>query len=113
MDPVPTPDVPSAPRELTVVSSTTRTIALTWLAPVSDGGAVLTGYRISYGSSSAVTVIGTSVVLTDLEPATRYPISVVAVNGMGAVVGRVTAALDGNCIAKICLHLLGQRQFRQ
>ena len=84
MDPVPTPEVPSAPRELTVVSSTTRTIALTWLAPASDGGSSLSGYRVSYGGSTDEFVADTSIVLMDLEPATTYPISVVAVNGMGA-----------------------------
>ena len=82
-DPTPAPDVPTAPRDPTVVSTTKSSIALTWREPESDGGTPITGYSVNYGGDVSLETQATSIVLDGLQPATRYPISVAAINDMG------------------------------
>ncbi|MCX6431426.1 MAG: fibronectin type III domain-containing protein [Actinobacteria bacterium] len=82
-DPTPAPDVPTAPRDPTVVSTTKSSIALTWREPESDGGTPITGYSVNYGGDVSLETQATSIVLEGLQPATRYPISVAAINDMG------------------------------
>ena len=82
-DPTPPPDVPTAPRDVTVVSTTKSTIALTWREPEGDGGSPVTGYSVNYGGDVSLETQATSIVLDGLQPATRYPISVAALNDMG------------------------------
>ena len=83
VDPTPAPDVPTAPRDPAVVSTTKSSIALTWREPESDGGSPITGYSVNYGGDVSLETQATSIVLEGLQPATRYPISVAAINDMG------------------------------
>ena len=86
--PTPTQTVPSPPRELAAVPGDAR-IALSWLAPSSDGGSPITGYRIyrgaTFGGESLLTTTG---VVTSFSDATvtngvTYYYFVRALNGVG------------------------------
>jgi fibronectin type 3 domain-containing protein len=59
--------VPSAPQNLTAVPHRSKGVNLTWAAPASNGGAVVTNYRIYRG-----TVSGSLTELTLLGNVTSY-----------------------------------------
>jgi hypothetical protein len=84
MDPVPIPEAPTSPNALTVVSTTTSSIALTWQAPDSDGGNPITGYTVSWGGPDSLVVEARSAVIEGLRAGTSYPIAVAAMNDMGS-----------------------------
>ena len=79
---------PGAPTGLTVGARTDTTIALTWSAPSSNGGAAITGYTVEYATDPSFTgalsanTTGTSVTLTGLALSAYY-IRVRARNSVG------------------------------
>ncbi len=81
--------VPSVPRDFTAEAGN-RQVALSWRAPVSDGGLSLTGYeyrrRAGSGSWSGWTGVGTNTTrtVTGLSNGTRYRFEVRARNAAGA-----------------------------
>jgi sugar lactone lactonase YvrE len=82
----PAPIAPSAPRSVTTtIVGSTATVS--WLAPVSNGGATITGYTVtSYPSiGSPVTVNGTTLTanVTGLAEGTEYTFAVFATNSVG------------------------------
>lgn len=82
---------PGAPTGLTLGATTATTQALTWLAPASNGGSVITDYRIGYrapAGSGVYTYVSTGsttagYTVTGLTAATNYDFVVDAVNVVG------------------------------
>ncbi|WP_425583693.1 chitinase [Streptomyces macrosporus] len=74
----PDPEPPAAPGGLTVGSTTSSSITLTWNTVQ---GA--TGYHVYQGDRRVQSVQGTSATVTGLKPATSYEFRVSAVNGAG------------------------------
>lgn len=79
---------PGAPTGLTVGARTDSTIALTWTAPTSNGGAAITSYIVEYAKNAAftgalsATVTTLSATLTGLDLDTYY-VRVRAQNSVG------------------------------
>ncbi len=75
---------PGAPSGLAATAGDTQ-VSLSWNAPASDGGAVITSYRVYQGAGQtpAVNVTGTSATVTGLTNGTRYSFKVTAVNKAG------------------------------
>ncbi len=89
----PAATVPSSPTSV-VATSGNATLAVTWVAPVSDGGSNITDYLVKYSSNNGVagswtrwgktTVITASpCTVTGLTNGTAYVIKVIAVNAVG------------------------------
>ena len=80
--------VPEAPTGLTLTPGV-DSIAMSWTAPVNDGGAAITGYVVDLSGAATAqqTPTGTSTTFSSLAPG-AYSVSVVAVNvdGSGAAV---------------------------
>lgn len=74
-------DPPSTPGAITVGTITSNSVALSWGAST-DNYAVV-GYQISYGSSSSITAMGTSAVVSGLNPLTTYNFSIKAYDAAG------------------------------
>jgi cellulose 1,4-beta-cellobiosidase len=85
------PVTPAAPTGLLFTPSSVQTsVNLSWTAPVFDGDATITNYRVRYnavGSTSSTTVLtgstSTSYTLTGLPKSTNFEIDVAAVNSVG------------------------------
>ena len=84
----PTPKIPESPRNLTVDPLTTS-VTVSWDVPI-DNGAVITGYKLAYGTSdnptaNTVTVdpSPTQTVLEGLASNSQYRVSVVAYSTEG------------------------------
>jgi fibronectin type 3 domain-containing protein len=81
---------PSAPTGL-VATAGNQQVALTWVAPASDGGSLITGYNVYRGTSVngesstpvASNVSGTSLTDTSVTNGTTYYYKVAAVNSAG------------------------------
>jgi len=86
-----TPQPASVPGAPTAVQGTSRdgSVGLSWTAPASDGGASITGYRITpYIGSTAQTPVltgdsGTSYTIPGLTNGTAYTFTVAAINSAG------------------------------
>ncbi len=76
------PIKPTAPTNLTVTSTTSSEIGLSWTASTDNVG--VTGYTVSYGSSN-VQVAGTSATITGLAAGTTYTFTVTAKDAAGNV----------------------------
>jgi hypothetical protein len=76
--------LPSAPESLAATETAADHIALAWKPPLNDGGSPVTSYDVSWGKGTSTSVKGTKIVLSDLEPAHKYSITVAAVNEKGA-----------------------------
>ncbi|MER6024692.1 glycoside hydrolase family 18 protein [Streptomyces sp. NPDC001851] len=74
----PAPTVPAAPAGLTVSSTTSSSVSLSWAAVP---GA--TGYNVYRDGTKTTAVTGTSATLTGLSPATSYSFQVTATNAAG------------------------------
>jgi hypothetical protein len=68
-----------------MVSANDTTAAVSWSAPVSDGGSPITGYRVSAspGEASCATVGALICTVTGLVHRTAYTFTVTATNGAG------------------------------
>ncbi len=91
--------VPSAPQNLTVASPP-ETIELAWDAPVSDGGAAITGYTVIITpDEGVVTVNGTTATITGLTNGDPYIVTVVASNTDGGSPEATISATPGFYLA--------------
>ena len=83
MDPVPEPQLPSEPLNLTVAGVGYDSVALTWDKPANDGGANVTEYLITWGGQEARVAFDTAAVVHGLRESTAYTFEVSARNSMG------------------------------
>ena len=86
----PEPEVPGAPRNLSVALAENGELTLSWEAPDSDGGAKVTGYRVEwksddqdYGPPRQAVVDSLSHRITGLTNGSDYRLRVLAVNRKG------------------------------
>tara|TARA_Y100000034_G_scaffold26406_1_gene31513 strand:- start:54 stop:3299 length:3246 start_codon:yes stop_codon:yes gene_type:complete len=80
-------ELPGAPTGLTLTAASTTTINLSWIAPVDNGGAAISGYRIKKDGSTIVANTGntnTTYSATGLTINTVYTFEVAAINSAGA-----------------------------
>ncbi len=85
----PVAGVPDAPTGVTVSGITKSEANVSWVAPASDGGATVTGYRVEYRASAAaawqpVSTTVNSATLTGLTAASNYQVQVSAINSVGS-----------------------------
>jgi uncharacterized repeat protein (TIGR02059 family) len=80
---------PSAPRSVSAVAGS-GSATVSWLAPLANGGSVITGYKVQYSTNSGVnwtavpgTVTGTTTLVTGLVNGTPYVFRVIAINAIG------------------------------
>ena len=96
--------VPTAPQSLTVTSGRqTQELDVSWQAPSSNGGSVVTGYKVQWKEASdswdtasevsEATEAGTTRTITGLTDGTEYSVRVSAMNGVGE--GPVSADVSG------------------
>jgi titin len=89
--------IPSAPQGVTAVSSDSQ-VAVSWTAPLSNGGSALTGYVVQISTDGgatfvdAATTTGTSSVIGSLTNGTSYVFRVVAKNAAGNGIVSATAS---------------------
>ena len=84
---------PKAPGAPTVSVNDTGKLDISWSVPDSDGGSLITGYKVEWKRSSGswdtpadvseTTVTGTSHTVSDLTDGTEYTFRIVAVNSVG------------------------------
>ena len=97
---------PTAPTTVSATKSdTAHTATLTWVAPASDGGSAITGYRVardgtdSHGTgawSTTVPATTRSYSFGSLRPGATYHLSVQAINAVGTgVAGTATVTMAG------------------
>ncbi|MFZ9884301.1 MAG: S8 family serine peptidase, partial [Ilumatobacteraceae bacterium] len=106
--------VPSAPIDVRVTNIELNQIALSWSAPVSDGGSSVSDYLIEYSSNSGLawatfadpTSTIRSTTVTGLVNATSYIFRVSAINtsGTGAASTATTAVAPGIPSAPCCVN---------
>lgn len=83
--------MPTAPREMSVARTSPTGALVSWSAPVSNGGAPVTSYTVSFSGGASCgtitvnpTTLAGSCTATGLRLATTYSVSVVAVNVAGS-----------------------------
>src|SRR5215469_7786780 len=79
------PTVPGLARAVTAVAGFEQ-VSLSWLAPKSDGGAPITGYRLTTKPATTAVMVGgdaRSATVAGLTDATTYQVLVAAVNSVG------------------------------
>ena len=106
--------VPSAPVDVRVTNIELNQIALSWTAPVSDGGSSVSDYLIEYSSNAGLawatfadpTSTIRSTTVTGLVNATSYIFRVSAINisGTGAASTATTAVAPGIPSAPCCVN---------
>jgi hypothetical protein len=95
--------VPSAPRNLAVVSGS-QALSAFWTAPIDNGGAAVTKYVVSayrgatFVKSQEVTAPGTSTTLTGLANGVTYTVRVVAVNVAGNSAPASATGIPGKAV---------------
>ncbi len=84
---------PGAPTGVTAVAGNGQA-SVSWLAPVSDGGAPITRYTVtsSPGARTCTTASGLSCAVTGLSNGTGYTFTVTATNGAGTGVASAASA---------------------
>ncbi|WP_397412767.1 fibronectin type III domain-containing protein, partial [Polaromonas sp.] len=75
---------PNAPTIETVTAGNTQ-VTITWIAPVSNGGTIITGYTITSNSGNVINVDGSlrTAIVTGLTNGSSYTFTVVAINAVG------------------------------
>ena len=109
---------PGAPSGLTAGAGDSR-VSLSWTAPKSDGGSVITGYKVYLGTSplgesrtpvaTTTGTAGTSVTVKPLANDTRYYFMVRAVNAIGESAASTEASATpraGGSISALDLSLI-------
>ncbi|WP_292732944.1 fibronectin type III domain-containing protein [Microbacterium sp. UBA1097] len=92
----PTPvTAPEAPVDVRAAATSQSTASVSWTAPATDGGAEVVGYELTVRRgaepvAAAVTVTGTSALISGLLPKTEYTVTVAARNSAG--LGAASAA---------------------
>jgi titin len=89
-NPIATPSVPAAPTSVAGTAGDAQ-VSLTWSAPASNGGSVITDYVVQYSSNGGTnwttfndgTSTSVSAVVTGLTNGTTYIFKVAAVNSVG------------------------------
>lgn len=74
---------PATPAQPTVSSVTSSAAEISWSAPVSNGGAPITEYRIYQDATLVGASASTTWTLSSLSPSTRYAVQVAACNAIG------------------------------
>lgn len=68
-----------------------REVGISWSAPVSDGGSVITGYTVTASSGATCSTASTSCTISNLTDATTYTFTVTATNALGTSSSSSTA----------------------
>jgi titin len=107
--------VPGIPTGLTATTGSTQ-VALSWTAPINNGGASITDYTVEYKTISAISwttfshVAGTATsrTVTGLTNGTDYNFRVSAVNSVGT--GAVSSTATAPAATGVYYHILGTGQ---
>lgn len=75
---------PGPPTSVSATSNGTQQSIISWSAPTSDGGSVITGYTVTSNSGGTCTTSTTSCTVTGLTDGTSYTFTVTATNALGA-----------------------------
>ena len=89
-------NAPGAPTGVGVVGGDGE-LVVSWLAPVDDGGASVTGYVASTSTGATCSTTGLSCTISGLTNGTSYSVTVVATNAAGS--GDVSASVVGTPVA--------------
>jgi uncharacterized repeat protein (TIGR02543 family) len=85
---------PGAPTSVAASSNATQQSVVSWSAPSSDGGSVITGYTVTSNTNATCSTSTTSCTFTGLADATSYTFTVTATNALG------TSAASSSASAK-------------
>jgi len=98
---------PGTPTGLTATSSQNAKVPLFWTAPSSNGGSVITDYKIEYKTTASTTWISfshppsaaTSATVTGLANEQSYDFRVSAINNVGmSTPSNISTAIPGGCL---------------
>jgi hypothetical protein len=82
--------VPSLPRTVTSIV-TSNSATLTWTAPVSDGGATISGYTMTLNTGAVCTTLTLTCTFNNLTAGTTYTATIVATNTVGSSVSATSS----------------------
>jgi uncharacterized repeat protein (TIGR02543 family) len=82
--------VPGLPRAITS-TVTSNSATLTWTAPVSDGGATISGYTMTLNTGAVCTTLTLTCTFNNLTAGTTYTATIVATNTVGSSVSATSS----------------------